>query len=180
MPRGGSPKRYALAVFQIALENDQLEHWREDLTFLASSFQDDEVVGVLDAPQVPASTKTNVVRESLGDSVSPLAVNLISILALKSLVHIIPDILDEYSLFLDAHGGVERAEVLSAIPLDDALEERIVELLEGIVGKTIRLASVVEPEILGGLVARVGDRVIDGSVRTKLAEMRKDLSQAGS
>ncbi len=179
MPRGGSPKRYALAAFQLALEKDQLEHWREDLIFLATTFEDHEIVGLLDAPQVPASNKIDLVRDSLGDSVSPLAVNLVSMLAVKSLVHILPDILEEYSRFLDEHSGVERAEVLSAIPLDDGLEAKIAQLLEGVVGKKIRLASAVEPEILGGLIARVGDRVIDGSVRTKLAEMRKELAQAG-
>ena len=60
--------------------------------------------------------------------------------------------------------------------LDDAQRENVTKILEGVAGKKVRLHTLVRPEILGGIVARVGDRVIDGSVRTKLREMRRELA----
>jgi F-type H+-transporting ATPase subunit delta len=70
--------------------------------------------------------------------------------------------------------------VTSAVRLDDAQRESITKILEGGAGKKVRLHTLVRPEILGGIVGRVGDRVIDGSVRTKLREMRRELGDPAS
>ena len=101
--------------------------------------------------------------------------NLLSILALRGLAHLVPGILDEYGRLLDVHRGVERAQVASAVGLDSEQQAKVAKLLEGIVANEVRLTSVVEPEVLGGLVARVGDRLIDGSTRTKLTGMRRSI-----
>lgn len=175
MPRLPSPKRYAQAVFGIATESGEFEVWQEDLRVLASAAEQKDFVAILDAPQVPAPNKVDLVREALGDSVGPLATNLMSLLATKGLVSLLPGIVDEYGKLMDQHNGIERAEVVSAVPLDDEQKAKVAEILQRVVGKDVRVASYVDPQILGGMVARLGDRVIDGSVRTKLADMRRDL-----
>ena len=81
MPTGGSSRRYAQAVFQLALEQDNLESWLDDLTLLASSLQDATFSEFLDAPQVTLAQKVQVIKDSLQDHVSPLAINLVSLLA---------------------------------------------------------------------------------------------------
>ena len=78
---------------------------------------------------------------------------------------------------LDEHNGIERAEIISAVELSDERQQRIETMLTGIVGKDITATSRVEPRILGGFVARVGDKVIDGSTRTKLDALRRELAQ---
>jgi F-type H+-transporting ATPase subunit delta len=180
MPRAPSPRRYAQAVFQIALERNELETWEEDLRVLATTLQNRELSTLLDAPQVPAAHKIDAIRETFERSVGPLALNLISILATRNLAHLAAGVAEEYGRLLDAQRGIERAEVISAVPLDGGQRARIAELLEGIGGKEVRLTSTVEPRILGGLIARVGDRVIDGSVRTKLTEMRRRIVERAS
>ena len=175
MPKGASARRYAQAVFQIATEKDELEGWLGDLLVLARTLEDRDFAEFLDAPHVPLSQKIEVIRSALGDTVGPLALNLMSLLASRNIAQVMPGIVEQYQRLLDVHNGIERAEVVSAVPLDDAQRQQAAELLRDIVGKEIRLTSRVEPRILGGLVARVGDRVLDGSTATKLEAMRREL-----
>ena len=170
-----SPRRYAQAVFQLALERDELDTWVEDLRVLAVTLENRQFADLLDAPQVPAAHKLRAIGETLNDSVSPLAVNLVSILARRNLAHLVGGILEDYARLLDGHRGIERAQVASAVPLDDDQRAKIAELLEGIAGKKVQLSAIVEPQIIGGLIARVGDRVLDGSARARLADMRRNI-----
>ena len=175
MPKAASARRYAQAVFQIGLEHDGLEQWYDDLATMASALEDGELAAFLDAPQVTVDRKVEFISEALGDSVSPLAANLLALLASRGIVSILPDVVESYQSLLDEHRGIERAEVVSSVPLDDEQRRRVSDLLVGMVGKQVRLNSRVEPLILGGFVARVGDRVIDGSARTRLNQMRRRL-----
>ncbi len=175
MPRVVSPRRYAQAVFQLAVKNGRLDAWSEDLRVVATALENSEMAGLLDSPQVPASVKIDTIKQVLGDSVEPLALNLTSLLTVRSLCHLLPGILDEYGRLVDAHGGVARAEVVSAVDLNDGQRSAILAVVEDIVGTEVRLNTRVEPAILGGLIVRVGDRVIDGSIRARFAEMRRRI-----
>ena len=177
MPRPASARRYAQAVFQLAVEYDELENWLDDLTILADSVTNTQFLDFMSQPRVPTAAKLEVIRESLGDSVSRLALNLISLLATRDLAHILPEIADQYQELLDSHQGIERAEVVSAVPLTDAQHQRAVDLLEGMSGHEVRLSARVEPALIGGMIMRIGDRVVDGSTRSKLRAMRRELSE---
>ena len=179
MARAASARRYAQAVFQLALERDELEDWLADLTVLAQSLGTQEFAEFLDAPQVNSGKKLDTIKETLGNAVGPLALNLISILATRSITGILPDIVDQYQTLLDGQKGIERAEIVSAIALDDQQQNRIGELLEKIAGKEVQLTSRVDPTVLGGFVARVGDRVVDATGRTKLERLRQEFDQGG-
>ena len=175
MARGASARRYAQAVFAIALEQGEPDRWLDDLALLSDSMANEEFANLLDAPQITLGQKTEVIEESLGDSVSRLALNLISLLASRSSARLLPSITESYQEMLDEHNGIERAEIVSAITLSGEQQGRIETMLKGIVGKEITATSRVEPQILGGFVARVGDKVIDGSTRTRLDELRREL-----
>ena len=177
MPRAASAKRYARAVYEIALENGDLEGWHEDLGRLAGVLGDRELSALLDAPEVPTTNKLSVIKRVLEGVVGPLALNLVSLLATRNLVGLFPSLLEEYERLLDAHDGIVRAEVATAVSLDEGQRDRVAEALRGLLGKDVRVSSVVRPEILGGLVARVGDKLIDGSTRAKLDEMRRSIAQ---
>ena len=170
-----STKRYAQAIFQIALERDQLERWLEDLATLAGATAHVEFSQLLDSPQIPDRQTLEVIQDVLGSSVGPLAINLMAILASRNIAHIVPEIAEQYQRLLDAHRGIERAEIVSAVPLEEERLRQIADVLGRLVSKDIRLTSRVEPRLIGGLVARVGDRVIDGSIRAKLQTMRREL-----
>jgi len=175
MPKSPSPRRYAQAVFQIALETGGLLTWADDLRTLSLAVESEEMAGLLDAPHVPVGRKAEAIAQTMGDSVNGLARNLLALLASRNQAHILPGVLDEYERLVDEHGGVERAVVISAVDLEDEQKESVTGFLTELVGKDVRLTTVVQSQVLGGLVARVGDRVVDGSVRSKLREMRRSI-----
>ena len=175
MARGASARRYAQAVFAIALDRNEPDRWLDDLALLADAMANEEFATFLDAPQLTLNQKTNLIGEALGDSVSEIARNLISLLASRNSARLLPSITQSYQEMLDEYNGIERAEIVSAVSLSDEQQGRIETMLKDIMGKDITSTSRVEPQILGGFVARVGDKVIDGSTRTRLDELRREL-----
>lgn len=162
-------------MFQIALEHDSLDVWVDDLQTLADLLDDKQVAAFLDAPQVPEARKLETIQELLGDSVGTLSGNLLRLLATKNMTLLIPAVLEQFTVMVDRHRGIEWADVTTVVPLDDAQQKEVAQLLSGIAGSEVSLRTYVEPELIGGIVARLNDRVIDGSVRSKLRNMHRQV-----
>ncbi|MDP6454782.1 MAG: ATP synthase F1 subunit delta [SAR202 cluster bacterium] len=177
MPRAASARRYAQAVFELALEKGELEKWLDDLTLLADSVSNQEFLDFLSQPRVSDDDKIKVVREALGDSVGPLALNLMSLLATRNITHMLPEVTDQYQELLDSQQGIERAEVVSAVPLGDDEQRRVTEMLSAMSGGDVRLTTRVDAQIFGGMVIRIGDRVMDGSTRSRLQALRREVAE---
>ena len=173
-----SAKRHAQAVFQIALEREELEQWLVDLEIIADRLKDPQLIALLENPKLHFSEKKNFLDTILA-GINPLAMNLAYFLLTKNRLGILSDLVIEYQHLLDAYQGREQAEVITAIPLEGEEIERLRERLSEAISKEVVLNIKVDPDIIGGIVARIGDKLIDGSVRTKLEEMRKGLTQAG-
>ena len=110
--------------------------------------------------------------EGLGTS--PLRM-IRSLFRSRSGIGMIGEIAGEYQRLLDAYHGIQEAEVTTAVPLDDADKERLAERLGSLLGSKITLKSNVDPEILGGIIARIGGKLLDGSTRSKLAALKREL-----
>lgn len=175
--RRASAKRYAQAVFAIARERDELERWREDLSRIAEVFSNESIAPVFESPQIALTEKMAVLKTLLEalEGVQPLALNLANLLVAKGRVNIAGELAEEYEILLDAYKGVARAEVITAIPLEEEAQRRIAHYLSQLLGKEIKLVPRVDPTVVGGLVARVGDKVIDGSTLTRLQDLRRGL-----
>jgi len=173
-----SARRFAQAAFQIAQEADQLSEWRDDLTTIARALgNNEELATLLDSPQVPVETKLKVLDEVLGDGVGLLPRNLVGLLASRSAVVVVPEIVDHFEAMLDASQGVVRADVTTAVKLSADQTAQLTKTLSEVVGADVKVETRVDPAVLGGMIARVGDRVIDGSLRTKLQTMKREISQ---
>ncbi len=168
-------KRYAQAAFDIAREKDELDRWVEDLRAIADLTTQPGVVELLASSRVPFEVKERLLRSVLVD-ISPLALNLARLLVQKGRIALAGQVRDEYQRLLDEHRGMAQALVLTAVPLSEDEERAVAQRLRELTGKEIVLGRRVDPEILGGLVARVGDRLIDGSTRTRLLELRRKLA----
>ena len=168
-------KRYAQAAFGIARERDELDRWVEDLRAIADLAAQPGVVELLASSRVPFEVKERLLRSGLAD-VSPLALNLARLLVQKGRIALAGQVRDEYQRLLDEHRGMAQALVLTAVPLSEDEERAVAQRLRELTGKEIVLERRVDPEIMGGLVARVGDRLIDGSTRTRLLELRRKLA----
>lgn len=174
MAGSSSARRYAQAVFDIAKERGDFQQWLDDLTRLADVFSSNDVIGFLENPKISYEQKARIVGQHIA-ALRPLAQNLALLLVQKDRVRLMPDILEESQRFMDAHLGIVPTQVISAIPLTDEQENEIGASLRQLTGNDIRLSTTVDPEILGGLVIRMGDRVLDGSTRTQLQSLRSTL-----
>ena len=90
----------------------------------------------------------------------------------------VKDIADEYQRLLDSHQGIERAEVTTAIPLDDEGRRRLGEQLGAIIGKKVTVTAEVDPSIVAGFVARIGGKLLDGTTRSQLLALKRELGGA--
>lgn len=174
MPKRASAKRHAQAVFQIALDRGELDRWQGDLDTLAATFEEPQFKSVLESPKVRLDKKLDLVRTQLAE-LNPLALNLASLLVAKGRVGIAGDMAAAYRQLLDSHRGLEMVEVTTAVPLDEQSKNEIADQLKEAIGKEIVLSASVAPQIIGGLVIKMGDDLIDGSTRAKLTEMRRAL-----
>jgi F-type H+-transporting ATPase subunit delta len=171
-----STKRYAQAVFEIALESNKLKEWQSNMAKIAKVVQDDEFVSLAENPKVPFDMKTKLVQEKLGKTES-MALNLVYLLISKGKIKIANQISEEYERLLNEHYGIKRAEVTTAIPLDSGEKEKLGQNLETLVGKKISMNVQVDPDILGGFIARIDDSLIDGSIRTRLEMLKRKLAE---
>jgi len=174
MARKTNPRRYARAAFEIAQENNELDKWYSDLQQLAVAAGDASFLAAMESPKIRTADKARLIKESLR-GIGPLAVNLALLLVDKSSFGLIREIAGEFKAMLDTGRGIEEAKVITAFPLDDNDKERLKAHLGTLTGSRIELKTGVDPGILGGVVARVGGRLLDGSTRSKLAALKREL-----
>lgn len=174
MARVASAKRHAQATFQIALESDEVERWRSNLKTIATTLSDPQLAAILENPKVHLSDKVQLISQCL-PGLSQLALNFAYLLVARQRLKILDQIAAEYERMADAHQGLEHAEVTTAISLDKEDEKRLAERLASITGTQILLTSDIDPAIIGGFVAKVGDKLIDGSTKAKLEALKKRL-----
>jgi len=175
MAKGVSGKRHAQAVFQIALEEKQLDKWLTDVEEIAAVLGDAEIAAVLANPKVSLENKKDVLDRGL-KGVSPTAMNLARLLVERNRLHLVQSLAVEYKRLMNAYGGMELAEVKTAVPISPEEGEKVGKGLTALSGKRVTLELSVDPEILGGFVARLGDKLIDASARTRLQELRKSIA----
>jgi len=166
-------------VFRIALDSKELNRWQSDLRKIASLVNDTALFALLENPEVSFDDKAKVLSERLGD-INPLALKLVSLLVTKGKLGMIGDIADEYQRLVDNYLGIEGAEVAevtTALPLDDEDKLRLAQRLTSLVGKPVVLKPKVDSSLIGGVIIRVGDKLIDGSIRNKLLALKRDLER---
>lgn len=172
-----SVRRYAQAAFAIAVERDALEAWASDLETARGVVGESDVTAFLAAPSVPETVKLDGVNTLLSE-VDPLVRNLVSLLTTNGDIERFGGVCDTFRDLMDEHLGIGRAQITTAVPLDEARRERIVSSLQELTGfERIEVTEAVDPEIIGGVVARVGDRLFDGSTRSRLRSMQESLAQ---
>jgi F-type H+-transporting ATPase subunit delta len=171
---GAAARRHAQAAFQIALERGELDVWREDLGRLAEAVQDPGLFAFLESPRVHLEDKAKVLGRVL-DKLNPLVMNMALLLVSRGRLALVPETVTEYGRLVDEHQGIAHAEVATAVPLDSKQEAKLTRRLGDLVGKDIMLATEVEPSLVGGLTARVGDKLIDGSIKSRFSALRGSL-----
>ena len=170
----GAARRYVQAIVEIARERQSFDAWERDLARLGQMVADPQVETFLDNPAAGEASKMQAVDLVLAEA-QPEARNLAHLLIERQRTGVIPDIVDGFQEAVRAERGIVVADVTTADPIDDAMQAAVRERLGQVVGKTVELRLHTDPTIIGGLVAQIGDQVIDGSVQTRLRRLRSRL-----
>jgi F-type H+-transporting ATPase subunit delta len=167
---------YAMAVFRMAWQEDSLQEWSDLLRLLSLVASDPLMREVLADPRVPRETLVSLVLSVLGDSVSERGRNLVRMLVDNQRLGLAPEIARQFEAENARAQRRETVEVLSAYPLGEEIMGIIVRAMRERLGHEVDIEVEVDPSIIGGVVIRAGDRVIDGSVKGRLAQLAGALA----
>ena len=175
MLKGAIARRYAGAIFELAQKQDALDRTLEDVKGIAQVFANRKLAYLLQEPKVPAQRKETALRKALTSKVLPTSLNLALLIVQRELVDLMPNIAAELErLVLDYHNQAI-AEVTTAAEMDKAQSALVQRALERTTGKNIIMHTRIDPSILGGLIARVGDQIVDSSIRYRLHALQQQL-----
>ena len=170
-------KRHAEAVFELATRDGTVEEWRRDLDTLAAFAADPKLTRALDSPAVSLTERRGGLDKLLAGRVSTDAVNLARLLIARGRFGILPSVRDEFAALVRQSRDVAAATVTTPAPLAKEDLEAVRKRVEEIAGQKVELTAQVDASLLGGLTVRIGDRLIDASVRGKLERLRTRLAQ---
>ena len=173
--RDSAARRYAEAAFQVASRDGTLDEWRSQLDAAASVISDERVVKILANPAIPVERRAAVLTDLLGERASGPVQNLIQLLLRRGRIEALPRVAEEFRRLDDDRQGITHATATTAAKLTPEEVKALTERLERSTGRRVALDVEIDPSLLGGLVVRVGDRMIDGSVRGRLERLRNQL-----
>jgi len=170
-------KRYAKALFAIGKEDGKYEAYNEALQGVAGLFTSaPEVEDALTNPLYPIDIREKVMAGIVGSiDAEKVLGNFLTLLVQKKRAEIIPEIAEQFQIMVDDDNNISHGTVVSAVELDAGLQEKVQATLEKLTGKKVELTTSVDPLIIGGIIAQVGDLVLDGSIRTQLASLKDSI-----
>jgi len=176
MPRRDTaPRRYAEAAFEVGTRDGTVETWRIELGTAAAVLGDERLVRHLSNPAVPLEERAAVIDRAIGKVVSRPVLNLIQLQLRRGRIEQLPRVAEEFRRLDNRRQGITEATATAAAELTPAEVKALTARLEEFTGGRVELDVTVDPSLLGGLVVRVGDRLIDGSVRGRLERLRNQL-----
>ena len=168
---------YAAAMYSIAEAEGELEPVEEQVyAFAKMAEKRAKVREALIDPELPNENKRNLIREVLGERANPVAVNLLGMLVEQGRARDIGRIAESFAEVAAERRQQVLAEVRSAVALTDAQKRRLAEALSSATDRKVEVKVIVDPDLVGGVVARVGDVIFDGSIRSRLDAAKQHLT----
>jgi F-type H+-transporting ATPase subunit delta len=177
----GIAQRYASAVFGLAIETSALDAVENDVDALAAAL--DESADLRDLISNPVysreqqSAAISAVANKMG--LSATVANTLALMASKRRLFVLPQLVTALREKIAAHKGEVTAEVVSATELTQAQKDKLAEALKESVGKTVKVNAAVDETLIGGLVVKVGSKMIDTSIRSKLSALQNAMKEVG-
>jgi F-type H+-transporting ATPase subunit delta len=176
MAAGTAGHRYAQAIFEIAQQEKTIDQWSNDLAALVQVIAAPKVSIFLENPKNTREQKRKIITELLESKVQPVALRLALLLVQRERQTYIEAIKRDYDASVNKLRGIVVAIVTTSEAIDDNQAAAIGAKLTQMTGKQVQIERKVDPKIIGGMVARIGDTLIDGSVATRLQNLRKQLA----
>jgi F-type H+-transporting ATPase subunit delta len=174
VPRSNIARRYAQGIFQLAQADRDLDAWRTELTQLEALLQDDVLRAAFANPAVTTPRRMELAR-GLAPELRPETQNLLRLLIEHRRTSEMPAIRREFERMADEAAGIVNVALTTAIELDEAEKRRYEKALADRLGKKVRMEYRHDPGLVAGATVQIGDRLIDGSVRTQLDRLRQQL-----
>jgi F-type H+-transporting ATPase subunit delta len=168
-------RRYAQAALELAIEHSELDVWQRDLARLAREWEDPQVRGYFEDMRVNKTTRLARAREILGPSLSQRPLNMLLLLISRNATNLVPYIARQFVELEQQREQMVLASVTSAIPLTPQQETDLRQRLAQQTGKEVQLQTSIDPSILGGLIIKLGDQLLDLSIAGKLARLRDQV-----
>jgi F-type H+-transporting ATPase subunit delta len=170
-------RRYAKALFTVGKEQMTFEEYNQTLQGVAGLYvSNPEVVDALTNPLYPIDIKEKVMDGMIKSmAVDNVMGNFLRLLVQKKRIEILPEIAEEFQVMVDDEKNISHGNVISAIQLSAELQANVQATLEKLTGKKVKLTTSVDPSIIGGIIAKVGDLVLDGSIKTQLAGLKDSI-----
>ena len=170
-------RRYASALYNAAAQADVVDRIESDLGLVEYALEmSGEFKKALFSPLIPADTKRQITAEVFGDRIHKITLAYLDLLFRKRREEVVLETEEEYIRLANEARGIVTAQVVTAVKMTDQEETRIKQKLAELTGKQVRLQKVAIPEIIGGVLVRIGDTVIDGSIRGRLDLLKEKLA----
>jgi F-type H+-transporting ATPase subunit delta len=167
---------YARALFEVARAEGTLDEVEDELFRFARSYESSDALrNALTDEKIPAAKRQAIVEDLLGGKATSTTTQLVSMVVGSGRGRDLPAIVDKLVARASSAKNLEVAEVRTAVPLTSDQQTRLAAALTNATGKQLNLKVVVDPSVIGGIVATVGDTVIDGSVRTRIDQLKSRL-----
>lgn len=167
---------YAQALFELAQSQSRLAQWSEALACLSTIVSNDDVMALIGNPNIQTEKLAQAIIGIAGDTLDDKGANLVKLLAGNGRLTVLPEIAGQFEdLRAKAEGRVDVA-VTSAVELSEEQQQQIIKSLKNRLKREVSLSCITDAEMIGGLVVRAGDLVIDGSLRASLARMQLALA----
>ena len=169
-------RRYAKALFAVGKEDGKFEEYSDALRGVAQLYIDTDLEDSLTNPLYPMDVREKVMEGVVASiGVDKVVANFLNLLVEKKRADVLPDIADEYQIMVDEEKNVSHGTVVSAVKLSKGLQSKVQKTLEKITGKKVELTASVDPSIIGGIIAKVGDLELNGSIKTQLASLKDSI-----
>jgi F-type H+-transporting ATPase subunit delta len=168
---------YASAVYKLAQETSALESWGDALALLAAVVSDAAMIKVLDNPEIDKDKKGDMLTHVLSDKLNDQQKNLVKLMAENGRLKSLPEVAEQFEVYrADAEGKVE-AEVISAYKLSPEQEKNIIAMLKKKLGREVTLTTSIDETLIGGVLIKAGDTIIDGSMKSRLESLALTMSR---
>ncbi|MEW6540377.1 MAG: F0F1 ATP synthase subunit delta [Bacillota bacterium] len=178
MIKGAVAARYAQALFDVARDNNRVAETENELRgFMRLVDESRDLQQVLYNPQVPVELKKEIVREAFGKALSGTTLNFLCLVLDRRREPYLKGIAERFFGLANETRNIVEAEVTTALELSVVHKVNLMQVLSRMTGKELRIRYQVDPDILGGLVVRLGDRIIDGSVKRQLERLKDSIRE---
>jgi F-type H+-transporting ATPase subunit delta len=168
--------RYARAILNFAVEQQKEDTVNNDMLLIVNTLQEsNDLQQMLKNPILKNNLKKETLKAIFSSNVSPLTINSINLLIDNNRLDILKEVAEKYTIIYDELKGKEIAKITTAIPLNDTLNKQVLNKVKEITGKQASIENIINPDILGGFILRIGDVQYDASIANKLQSLKRQF-----